>query len=101
MGLCRCHYHVRGHSYSGPRFGTELTYLTLWIPLPDRNPAYSRKSEREAFEETKFTTTEVHVDTSGSNLAFVKPGTLLQQDKPGGNPVHPFVRAVSLSADEM
>ncbi|KIO18919.1 hypothetical protein M407DRAFT_31427 [Tulasnella calospora MUT 4182] len=43
-------------------------------------------------KETKFTTTEVHVDTSGSMMRFVKPGTPLEQDRPKGNPVHPFVR---------
>ncbi|KAG8936829.1 hypothetical protein FRC00_007545, partial [Tulasnella sp. 408] len=45
------------------------------------------------YDETKFTTTEVHVDTSGEIIRFVKPGTLLEQDRPKGDPVQPFVRA--------
>ncbi|KIO22568.1 hypothetical protein M407DRAFT_27965 [Tulasnella calospora MUT 4182] len=45
------------------------------------------------YNETKFTTTEVHVDTSGSMIRLVKPGTPLEQDKPKGNPIHPFIRA--------
>ncbi|KAG8945268.1 hypothetical protein FRC04_001108, partial [Tulasnella sp. 424] len=47
----------------------------------------------KGFEETKFSTTEVHVDTSGEIIRFVKPGTSLEQDKPEGNFIHPFVRA--------
>lgn len=53
------------------------------------------KNNQGRYDETKFTTTEVHVDTSGYLIRFVKPGTILEQDQPKGNPVHPFFRAVS------
>lgn len=49
---------------------------------------------QEQFSKTKFATTEVHVDTSEEIIRFVKPGTFLEQDKPQGNPAHPFIRAV-------
>lgn len=45
------------------------------------------------YYEANITTTEIHVDTSGETIHFVKPGTILEQDKPRGNPLHPFVRA--------
>lgn len=42
-----------------------------------RTRAYIRKED--------FTTTEVHLDTSATFVAFVKPGTLLRQDDPKRN----------------
>lgn len=45
------------------------------------------------YNETRITTTDVHVDTSGGLIRFVKPGAPLEQDKPQGSPMHPFVRA--------
>ncbi|KIO18920.1 hypothetical protein M407DRAFT_31428 [Tulasnella calospora MUT 4182] len=69
----------------------------LWSFLADGTlqaslSSFSLNNQRQ-YEETKFTTTEVHMDTSGENIRFVKPGASLEQDQPQGSPVHPFVRA--------
>lgn len=46
------------------------------------------------YEEAKFSTTEVHVNTAGQSICFAKPGALLPQDRPNFDPFHPFVRAL-------
>lgn len=51
-------------------------------------------------DETKFTTTEVHVDTSGAIIRFVKPGTPLEQDKNQSCFNHSFVLAGSALASK-
>lgn len=55
-----------------------------------RTQKYTRKED--------FTTTEVHLDTSATLVAFVKPGTLLRQDDPKRNEQlgRSYYKAVSL-----
>lgn len=69
------------------RYRSPLSLPFLALALP--------RSPRGYPEKTTFTTTEVHVDTSGGIIRFAEPGAPLEQDRRRGNPVHPFVRAVS------
>ncbi|KIO22567.1 hypothetical protein M407DRAFT_27964 [Tulasnella calospora MUT 4182] len=68
--------------------------LTSFAITSNPDPAFSNNVNNQGqYEETKLTTAEVHVDTSGTIIRFVKPGVLLEQNKPQGDPPHPFVRA--------
>lgn len=83
------------HEVTTPAANTWGYVKEAWNVLVDGTlqatlSSFSRKSADEAYEETKFETTEVHV--VGGEISFVKPRTLVEQDKPQGSPIHGFVR---------
>ncbi|KIO22562.1 hypothetical protein M407DRAFT_117164 [Tulasnella calospora MUT 4182] len=58
----------------------------------------NKPNDQGGYDMTKFTTTEVHVDTSGAIIRFVKPGALLNRTSPKATLfTHSFGRASCLN----
>lgn len=83
----------QGCNHNIPFRTADVTRYAVWEKNPNNNQSTEEYIRRD------FTTSEVHLDISGSYVSFVKPGTPLAQDGPGNNtcPVRPEFRAVGIS----